>query len=244
MSRLQTLPPLGGRPAGGYDPTLPPLRGRSYEAYRRETVGQLRQLMAEATADVLIWSDTFKRMCRESVARMAYPSGSSVCRAYRSKGTSVEASSRTITCRVGSAALDRYNTVIDPEGVELRDFGRNPVVLWEHGRDPQRGAMPVGTCTSIGVVVGPDGPELIARARFFEGDEFAERLYQRYLRREMAAWSVNVVPKMEFCSPPTREEIRRRPELASCEMMFRKTSLCEFSAVSVPGNQEALSLAS
>ena len=92
MSRLQTLPPLGGRPAGGYVPTLPPLRGRSYEAYRRETVGQLRQLMAEATADALVWTDSYKRACRESVARMAYPAGSTICRAYRSRDDAIDES--------------------------------------------------------------------------------------------------------------------------------------------------------
>ena len=51
---------------------------------------------------------------------------------------------------------------------------------------------------------------------------------------------MNIVPTEQ--SPPTREEIRARPELADCELIYRKWDLAEYSAVAVPGNADALTM--
>lgn len=128
------------------------------------------------------------------------------------------------------------------DGIALDAFRRNPTVLWEHGMDPARGAMPIGRAVEIRPVIGPDGPELIARTKFFDDDEFAQRLFQRYARGDMNAWSVRVCPDPRHCSAPTRSEIARRPELEDCLMVYRKGDLAEYSCVSVPGNASALTI--
>ena len=87
----------------------------------------------------------------------------------------------------------------------------------------------------------PAGRELLAEARFFT-DEFADRLYRMYRDGDLRAWSVRIVPDMQAYSPPTRSEIRARPELADVDCCYRKSDLCEFSAVAVPGNQECLTV--
>jgi len=53
---------------------------------------------------------------------------------------------------------------------------------------------------------------------------------------------VNVLPNNKRCSPPTKEEIRARPELSECIMMYRSGDLAEYSGVAVPGNAETLSI--
>lgn len=243
MSRLDlAYTQLGSRPAlDRGSGQLPPLGGRPYAEYRAERLGAIRDMFGDATEVFTGLGLDYHKMIRAAIGQTT--GVGSIIRAYRSRTDGIDVDARTVTCRIGSAALDRYRTVIDPQGIELRDYARNSVVLWEHGRDPARGAMPIGKCVSIGCVIGPDGPELIAKARFFEDDEFSKRLWARYCNRDMSAWSVNVVPTEEHCSPPTRDEIRRRPELASCLMMYRRSVLAEFSAVAVGGNQEALTLA-
>jgi hypothetical protein len=171
-----------------------------------------------------------------------------ITRAYlaRVNVDDVDKKKRTIVAKINTAALDRYQTVIDPKGVSLSNYNLNRVVLWEHGMDPARGAFPVGQNRWIRPAIGPDGPELIAQTAFYDkeskkGDDFTERLFECYASGDMRAFSVRVIPKGN-CSPPTSDEIRARPELADCYMMYRSSDLGEYSAVAVPGNQECVSL--
>jgi HK97 family phage prohead protease len=55
-------------------------------------------------------------------------------------------------------ALGRDGLVVEPKGISLSDFRRNPICLWQHLHD-----SPVGTATNIGLV---DDYSLGARIRF------------------------------------------------------------------------------
>ena len=168
-----------------------------------------------------------------------------VQRAYVARVTDVDPKRRTVVGKINTAALDRYKTVIDPRGIDRTKYTENPVVMFEHGLCPSRGAMPVGRNNWIRPAIGPSGPELIAETAFYtkerKGDEFTERLFECYQDGDMRAFSVRVIPTGN-CSPPTPQEIRDRPELAECEMMYRSSELAEYSCVSVPGNAECLSV--
>jgi hypothetical protein len=171
-----------------------------------------------------------------------------ITRAYLARVSTddIDKKKRKIVAKINTAALDRYQTVIDPKGVDLRSYNSNRVVLWEHGMDPARGSLPVGRNSWIRPAIGPNGPELIAETHFYtresgKGDDFTEQLFECYASGDMRAFSVRVIPKGN-CSPPTADEIRSRPELADCYMMYRSSDLGEYSAVSVPGNQECLTL--
>ena len=103
-----------------------------------------------------------------------------IVRAYLARVDDVNPKERSVVGKINTAALDRFGTVIDPKGVELSNYNANRVVLWEHGQDPLRGAMPVGRNGWIRPAIGPDGPELIAKTHFHDkasgkGDEFTER---------------------------------------------------------------------
>jgi hypothetical protein len=76
-----------------------------------------------------------------------------------------------------------------------------------------------------------------------EYEKYADGLYRMAVASIMNAYSVRIVPDMKSCSSPTADEIRKRPELAECYMMFRAWDLAEYSIVNVPGNPEALALA-
>lgn len=171
---------------------------------------------------------------------------SPVCRAIEARVDDVDVKKRTITARINTPSVDRYRTCILASGMDLDAYRRNPIMMWEHGLCPTRGAMPVGRGDKIWQAIGPNGPELLAQPRWFarsdgKGDEFTERLFALYRSGDLKAFSVRVIPRAG-CGPPTAKEIRARPELADCECMYRSTELAEFSCVAVGGNAECLTL--
>jgi hypothetical protein len=174
-----------------------------------------------------------------------------IIRSYVARVEDVNPVKRTVVGKINTSAIDHYNTVIDPRGIDLGDLTRgyraNPVVLYEHGKDPVRGSLPVGTNGWIRQAIGPSGPELIAQTRFWEpnskkSDEFTEKLYEMYAEGVMRGFSVNIVPLPEHSGPPTREEIRARPELEGVSAIYRKSRLAEYSLVAVPGNSETITI--
>jgi hypothetical protein len=174
------------------------------------------------------------------------PTAQSLIRAYVARVDDVNPKERSVVGKINTAALDRFRTVIDPKGVDLSNYNQNRVVLWEHGQDPVRGAAPIGRNGWIRPAIGPEGPELIAKTHFHDrasgkGDEFCERIFECYRSGDLKGFSVRIVPGAN-CSPPTESEIRARPELADCYMCYRSSELAEYSCVTVPGNQECLTL--
>jgi hypothetical protein len=168
---------------------------------------------------------------------------SPIIRAYTARIDDVNARDRTLVATINTGSIDRYKTCIMPRGIDVSNYLKNRVVLWEHGRDPMRGSMPIGRNEWVRPIIGPDGPEMRAKTCFFErgrkGDEFTERLFECYKDGDMRAWSVNIIPT-EDCSPPTKDEIRQNPSLVDCWMMYRNSELAEYSAVAVGGQAEAL----
>lgn len=157
-----------------------------------------------------------------------------VIRGYAATVEDVSAQERMVTARINTASVDRYRSVIDPAGGDLSKYNR--VVLWEHGKDPTRGSLPIGKCSWIKRV----GNEIRARTQFAK-DDYSQALFEMYRDGMLNGWSVNVLPQAGSYGPPTQAE-RARPEMAGCETVYRKWELAEYSGVAVPGNAEALSM--
>lgn len=162
-----------------------------------------------------------------------------IVRAYDAQIDSVNTKERTLVARINTSALDRYNTVIDPKGARLDNYRRNPVVLWEHGKDPRRFTDPIGRNLWVRSSGGEAPLDLLAKTRFLN-DDFSQQRYEWYRDGILNAFSVNILPDVGGASPPTKEEVRTRPELADCTMMYRSWDLAEYSGTTVPGNADAL----
>lgn len=161
-----------------------------------------------------------------------------VLRSYEAIVDDVVASERSIVAKIGTGDLDRYRTVIDPAGIDLVQYRRNPIVLWEHGHDPVRGMLPIGR--NLWLKQGRSGSgQLIAKTQFGK-DDYSRTLFEFYRDGLLRGWSVRVLPHEGKCGPPTREERKARPELDACECVYRSSELAEYSAVAIPGNAEAL----
>ena len=160
-----------------------------------------------------------------------------LCRAYEATVKVSEGEERTVTSIVNTASVDRYKTVINPGGIDLVAYRKNPVVLWEHGKDPTRGSRPIGRNLWIKQV----GDTIQAKTRF-GSDAYSQEIFNLYKDGLLSGWSINVLPDRDSSSPPTKDELRSRPDLSKCEMVYRKGELAEYSAVAVPGNSETLTI--
>jgi len=101
---------------------------------------------------------------------------------------------------------------------QLGAFERNPVMLWQHGREPTRGVLPVGRWQNLERT--PD--RITGEAVFDMGDPFAADLARKYREGYLNAVSVSWLPQQ------TRDGWQY-------EML-------EASAVSVPADPDALAL--
>lgn len=138
---------------------------------------------------------------------------------------------RTITATINTDAVDRYRTVILPEGGQLDAYRKNPVVLYNHDLDQVIGRN---------LWVKTQKRKMLAKTQFIpEGrDELADKVFMLYDLGYLNAWSISFDPVE--ASSPTPEEIRKRPDLATCNRIYRKWDLLEYSCVTVPGNPEAV----
>lgn len=160
-----------------------------------------------------------------------------VLRAFSAVVDDVDASERSVVAKISAGDVDRHRTIISSSGVRFENYRKNPVVLFEHGRSLSRGSLPIGR----NVWIKSDGKgtgRILAKTRFAE-DDFSDLLFSFYQDGTMRGWSISILP--EETSPPSREELRSRPELKDCEIIFRASDLLEYSAVSVPSCASALS---
>lgn len=160
-----------------------------------------------------------------------------ITRAYEARLDVVDGE-RSVIFKINTGALDRYRTVIEPGGIDLRAYRENPVVLWDHGRGNDGRPIARAAWTTYMKAEG-----CIASKAIFLDDEFADGIFKLYQVGALRGSSVAILPDPEASGRPSPEEIRKRPELATCECIYRKSELCEYSCVAVPGNGQALALA-
>ncbi len=160
-----------------------------------------------------------------------------ITRSYVATIEDVRPGERSVVSKINTRAVDRFRTVIEPAGLDLTAFRSNPVVLWEHGKDPARGHVPVAR--NKWIKVDRAAGTVIAKT-IFRDDAYSDELFRAYQDGGLSGWSINALPRE--AGPPTKEEIRARPDLADCETIYRSTELIEYSATSCPGNPETLTL--
>jgi hypothetical protein len=169
-------------------------------------------------------------------------SDGSMFRIYRAEVSEVNRKKRSICATINTDAIDGYGTVVDPNGMDRSEY--NNIVLWEHGLSVIRGTLPIGNCGDMKTIVSRDRTMIRAVTLFYtkgnKGDEFTENLFQMYDDGDLTGFSVNGTPNMSRCSRPTKEELRARPELEGCKMIFRSWKLKEYSACWEPVNKECV----
>jgi HK97 family phage prohead protease len=133
----------------------------------------------------------------------------------------------TVSWVMSDFTLDRDKERIDPSGWDLKQYKKNPVVLWSH--DVMRPA--------IGRVVSPrvSNGALRGKVQFVpkEIDEFGWQIGQKVKAGFLSAGSVGFRPiKVEMVDPETEPKEEARA-------IIRKAELFEFSVCNVPANPAA-----
>jgi HK97 family phage prohead protease len=136
-----------------------------------------------------------------------------------------ETADGTITVKVMTDQVARDGMVLDPEGLRTDDYMKNPVVLWEHGQDPRRGAEPIARCTNL--MRKDDG--YVAEIKFAD-DEFAQRIEGKMRNEFINAVSVGW----------KTEDVQREERGESMIPVVRESDMTEFSVVGVPADTDAL----
>jgi hypothetical protein len=136
----------------------------------------------------------------------------------------IDPAPRTVTAVISTAAPDRAGDVVVPAGLQnAEEFLLNPVVLWAH----QRALPPVGTCLSLDV----QPTRVVAVTKFAAGVPLADDVFRLYEQGVLRGWSVGLLPR------------RASPRRGGRGLRIDEWDLLEYSAVPVPENPEALTLA-
>jgi len=123
-----------------------------------------------------------------------------------------------------SLDVDRDSEVILPMGGKVDNFLKNPVFLWAHDMK----MPPIGKIIPESLQITER--EITADVEFDLKDEFAKKIYEKYVDGFLNAGSIRFIP-IEMGEPIL--EGQHGPTFIAWELL-------EFSAVPVPANQNAL----
>lgn len=151
--------------------------------------------------------------------------------AQTAEARAVNSQDRTIDVVASTFALDSFNTRIDPEGWDLEQFRKNPVITWAHDDRgvTASGGRPIAKAENI----RPEDGKLKMRLRFPKPGSFAfaDEVFNLMADGFLNAVSVGFEP-VEWRDETTEEEGGVR--------VFTKQKLLEVAVVTIPSNDDAL----
>ena len=145
--------------------------------------------------------------------------------------------SRVAVFEISNERVYRDGDIIVQEGIDLKNFRSNPVVLWGHdGFSP-----PVGASLKEELEKDNKGSRWVATVLFHKATDLAKAVCELVMMGYVRAVSVGFRPKMPggvvFPDETMRQELGMRPG----GVIFRLSELFEFSVCSIPANPFALS---
>lgn len=119
--------------------------------------------------------------------------------------------------------VDRHGERIDQEGWDLKNFKKNPVMLWAHDHSE----IAVGVCKNVQIQRTSGAPKLVFTPEFHDKTDKAKALKALFDEGWLNSFSVGFMPK----------------EFDGKTSTYLKQELLEISAVNVPANPDARMLA-
>lgn len=170
---------------------------------------------------VLLEAQTFKELALQG----ATPENAIVRKGFLPEIKGINYDERTVDFIISTGAVDRDNDVVDPNGWDLTDYKKNPVVLFGHDYR----SLPVGR----GLNTRLENGKLKSTAQFPDVSTyaFADTVFKLIAGGYLNATSVGFDPtKWEFVEEASR----------GFGVDFKQQKLLEYSIVPVPANPEAL----
>ena len=154
---------------------------------------------------------------------------------FSSEIKAIDETNMELTALVSTNAVDRYREVIDPDGMDAKNFRKNPVVLWAHDYSQP----PIGKALWI----KKEGDGIVSKVKFANTPR-AKEIFELYKDGFMKAFSIGFIPMetenipMDDPMMPEKPQDHKKPR-----KIYRKWELLEYSAVPIPANPEAVALA-
>lgn len=148
---------------------------------------------------------------------------------FESEIKGIDEKEGTMVALISTGGMDRQRESLDPDGVDMRNYKKNPVVLWAHDYSQ----LPIGKA----LWVKKEGNGIVAKIKF-ASHELAQEVKQLYTDGIMKAFSVGFIPKEYEDATDKDWNDPKKPRRT-----YKSWELLEFSAVPVPANPEALALA-
>lgn len=141
----------------------------------------------------------------------------------------IDEANRTITAIASSETRDRYGDVVKQDGIQVKNFMKNPVIPFAH----KYKELPVAK--ALKVWKGKEGGKKVTyfKAQFADF-EFAETVFKLLKEGFLNAFSIGFAPR-------SWEDAKE--DGIGWTRYFTKTELLEISVVPVPANPDALALA-
>jgi len=142
-----------------------------------------------------------------------------IYKSYSSTNNSFDENERSVVSFISTISPDRYGEIVMPEGVDTKNYEKNPVVLLNH-----TSPLPIGK----NLWIKKEATGIKAKTQFAD-TIVGNDLMKLYKDGFMRAFSIGFIPKVV----DTDNEKR---------IVHKESELLEYSAVTIPANQDALML--
>lgn len=157
-------------------------------------------------------------------------------KAHTGKIVGVDEKERTITSIITNDEVDSDKEVVLAKGLDFKRHEKNPVVFFMH--DAMK--APVAKC--VWQKLSRNHKERVAKTQMAE-TEFAEELFQLYLGDFLRGFSIGMDPGTMKIREIEEADVRKRKEWAGAKRIIESASVIEYSLVTIPANEDALTLA-
>tara|TARA_Y100000310_G_scaffold270609_1_gene284584 strand:+ start:1806 stop:2690 length:885 start_codon:yes stop_codon:yes gene_type:complete len=131
----------------------------------------------------------------------------------------------SVRFRLTEKKLDRHGEVVMPDGGDLKNFMKNPVVLFGHGFDKDQGMMPIGKINSDTIKITDKSIDADVIFDDEGSDGFAKLVAEKVRNGFLNAGSIGFKPIEVSEEPVLRDQTG---------MTHTKWELMEFSIVPIP----------
>jgi len=141
---------------------------------------------------------------------------------------------------ISTMALDRDHEIMMPKGAKLKNYKKNPMVLWSHNpSDPDN-------IIGKNLEIEHDEKGLVALTQFILTSPKAASIYNLFKEDWLRMWSVGFIPlkghKPEKGDGKLSISIGEPPKSGEVRYVHDVWELLEYSACAVPSNPEAATL--
>lgn len=182
--------------------------------------------MSNQTSDFV---SRYKQHPASPIANFGEKSGLVVSRATQV----VEQSEGVYRFKITTSALDRYNDIVQPNGVILDNYKGNPVVLFNHNSYSE---LPIGRNLDIYA----EGDGLVGITQIHSLTSLAADVLKLLKGGFLKATSIGFIPLGWFDRTPNDDEKLYPSWFGETVREYTKWELLEYSIVNIPANPTAL----